>query len=615
VATETAAAVVTELGYKIDEAVLARYSKAIDKTHRKTVKVGDAFDRSERQLGSLTKGFGRGIASVAKWGAAIAAAAAAASVALGVKLVSDVATAGDELDKTSKKVGTSVESLQRLRFAADRSGASAETLNKALRDQARFMLEAEQGGAKPFTMAMEELGISLGEFSKLDAEGRFGLIGDALQKVQDPARRTALAMQTVGAKAGPELVPLLLEGSKGIGELGDKLEALGGVMSGKTAAAGAKLKDELTNLNAIWTGIKNQVGGQVIPIVTRVAKKIQAWASENKELINEKLEAFIKGAVDATEFLVKTIGDLVDIFSEARGEVKGADSEFAEWGKTLKDVVEIVVGVIRHMTRLTSFVHNLVADFLEWTGAIDQLKGALQTIKDIVTPDKPVTIEDLQRQAAERQTKPEDAADADQRLRNRAAGIPNVHRNIPEDEFAGPVMPAGGRRGRGRTGGKGGGKELDTSEVERLIGEEIRRLAEQVGVGPQAIKDAFRDAQEELNKGSTHSVVRGAAIGILEQRSGQKNLGQTADELLNETFGRESGSTAGGGESPTSGAKFVRIDASFNSPTNIEIAVSSSELAGLDAEQQADVIDRKIGEIIEERNRRAYEHYRTEWLR
>lgn len=265
-----------------------------------------AAGKLDTRLGKAKKSaklLGEGLKQLAKGFAVFAAAAAAA--ALGVfRFVSNVATAGDEIAKTAVKIGAGVEELQRLRFAADRSGASSKNLGLAIKNSAKQLEDAANGGAKLFRDALTELGLSLEDVQGLTAEERIGLFADALNEVADVGQRTAIAMNLFGARAGPELLPLLKEGSAGIKELGDEAERLGLIMSEEDAKASEVFVDRLTDLKAVLTGVKNTIGVELIPIVQDLIVGFTKWVMTNKDLLRQRVAEFFTRVIEVAKKLL-----------------------------------------------------------------------------------------------------------------------------------------------------------------------------------------------------------------------------------------------------------------------------------------------------------------------
>jgi hypothetical protein len=259
----------------------------------------------KRLAGTLktAKKLGGGLVKLTK-GFAIFAAAASAAALVVFKFVDSVATTGDEIAKTAKKVGAGVEELQRLRFAADRSGADVAKMDLAIKNLAKNMEDAKNNGALPFRQALEEMGISLTELEGLTVEEKFGVFADAMLEVEDAGQRVALAMNTFGARAGPELIPLLLESSKGITALGDKAEELGLVMTVAGVKTSEGFVDSMTNLKAIVTGLKNAIGVELMPQVGALIDRFTQWVKVNRDMIAEKTPEFFNRVIEVAKKLL-----------------------------------------------------------------------------------------------------------------------------------------------------------------------------------------------------------------------------------------------------------------------------------------------------------------------
>jgi hypothetical protein len=259
-----------------------------------TKKIGSKFDALKSKTSALSGGLKKAGKAFAIFGAAASAAA------FGVfKFVDSVTKAGDNIGKEAKKIGVGTTELQRLRFAADRSGASAKSMSLAIKNSAKQLEDAKNGGAKLFRDALTEIGVELEDLNGLTAEDRLSLFADRLAGVADEGKKTALAMNLFGARAGPELLPLLKEGGAGIRALGDEAEALGLVMDEKGVAASENFQDRLTDLKGVLTGVKNEIGIALIPVVEDAINQFKDWIQENKKLIAQKLPAIVKGITRA----------------------------------------------------------------------------------------------------------------------------------------------------------------------------------------------------------------------------------------------------------------------------------------------------------------------------
>ena len=171
--------------------------------------LGAAAGRLGGALGQL----GRRIGMI---GGAIGAMGAAAAFA-GWQMVQAFADTGGELNDLSESLGISAERLQELRYAAKQTGVEAGAFDQGLRVLSRNLGEAFTQKKGPVFQVLEGMGIRLadanGEMRR--TEDLLPEIADKLQKIQNPALRAAAAQALLG-RAGVKMLPMLIQGRKGL---------------------------------------------------------------------------------------------------------------------------------------------------------------------------------------------------------------------------------------------------------------------------------------------------------------------------------------------------------------------------------------------------------------
>src|SRR3972149_3382476 len=136
----------------------------------------------------------------------LAATATAGAFAYMVKQSIDL---GDEMAKTSQKVGVPVETLSALKHAASLSGVEFESLTTGLRFLNKNMADTASGTgeAKDAFSAMRiSVKDSKGEMKSTEAV--LAEVADEFASSEDGANKTALAMRIFG-RAGADLIPFL----------------------------------------------------------------------------------------------------------------------------------------------------------------------------------------------------------------------------------------------------------------------------------------------------------------------------------------------------------------------------------------------------------------------
>lgn len=110
------------------------------------------------------------------------------AVAAGVRsFVGEVTTAADDLGDTAERMGVTATELQRLQYAAERGGASAEDMGIAYKGLSNALLQAK-GGSAEIASLFKKLGVE-----SRDASGNqkglaeiLGSVGEGLKGIDPP---------------------------------------------------------------------------------------------------------------------------------------------------------------------------------------------------------------------------------------------------------------------------------------------------------------------------------------------------------------------------------------------------------------------------------------------
>lgn len=210
-----------------DSAELKEGFKKADKSGKKWAK---AQERRNKQVADSFRKVAAGVA-------AGAGALAAASV--------QAVKYADNLAKSSRTLGISVEQLQEYTFAAERSGVSTDEMVKGLQQFNKFVGQAARGTGTA-KKAFEDMGIPLKDISG-NLRSSNVLIDDFVEKMSDiesPAMRAGLAADVFG-RAGVKLLPMMGQGKEGLDALRKAAASMGNVMSNETAAKAEILNDKL----------------------------------------------------------------------------------------------------------------------------------------------------------------------------------------------------------------------------------------------------------------------------------------------------------------------------------------------------------------------------------
>ncbi len=202
------------------------------------------------------------------------------SVAGFAAMIKNAIDAADQLNKLSQKIGISVEALSTLRFAAQLSDVSLETLQKGIKGLSQNIAEANTGigdGAQVF----DALGIAVknADGSMKSTEAVLLQMADVFANLEDGAVKTALAVKLFG-KSGMDMIPFLNQGAAGINQLTAEAERLGLKLTTETARSAEAFNDNLTALKASSSSLGIALARDFLPELTNITNTMREAANE-----------------------------------------------------------------------------------------------------------------------------------------------------------------------------------------------------------------------------------------------------------------------------------------------------------------------------------------------
>jgi len=265
----------------------------------------------------------------------MAGVAGAAISAFTVAAIKSFADFGDALNKASARTGIAVETLSELKFAAEQSGTSLGTVEKAIRRMAVSILDATNG-SKMARDAFNDIGISVGELARLSPEDQFTAIMKALDGVENASKRAAIAQKIFG-RSGAELLPMV----GNMEELRWQAEQLGLTLSEEGAQAAADITDAINTVKSAWKGLFTTVLAQNASFLTAMAKMTEVFARNmqrivgaiGRNIITSTLEGF-KGVADFFG-----VGNMGIDFAVAGTGMANQKANMADIGAILADFI------------------------------------------------------------------------------------------------------------------------------------------------------------------------------------------------------------------------------------------------------------------------------------
>jgi hypothetical protein len=152
-------------------------------------------------------------------GAIIGLGAAASQVFSGLKRLEDRV---ENLGNLADRLGVSFQFIQVLEDAAKRSGSSVDSVAFAFTRLQRTLAGADEE-SKKVVRALRSVGLAVEDIEGKGAEEQYRIIGDALLRIEDPAKRSAAAIELFG-RSGATLLPFF----KNLPKAADDFERFGG---------------------------------------------------------------------------------------------------------------------------------------------------------------------------------------------------------------------------------------------------------------------------------------------------------------------------------------------------------------------------------------------------
>lgn len=344
---------------------LTRLEAAASGTDDAVADVGDAAREAGEKAEKASGGWTVLKGTLADLAASAIKTAASAISDTAQEMITGAAEYGDTIDKMSQKMGMSSDAYQEWDFVLQHCGASIESLKPAM----KTLATAAESGSDAFA----QLGISQEQIAGMSQEQLFDATIAGLQNVTDETQRTYLAGKLLG-RGATELGPLLNTSADDVADMRAQVHDLCGVMGSDAVKAAAAYQDSLQNMQYAFSGLKNNISGELLPTLT---------------LIMDGVTKMLTGGGDE---VAAAVGDLVVSLS---GQLTAQAPRMMSVALTF--IAALVTGLLSALPDLTGTSVELVGALL--LGIAEQLPGiivaaatAVQGIVDKITSPESITL-------------------------------------------------------------------------------------------------------------------------------------------------------------------------------------------------------------------------------
>ena len=353
--------------------------------------VKDAGKQSEDAESKFSK-LGEVAGKVGKAMAAAVAAIGAAAVAAGKKLwdmSNDVAEFGDNIDKTSQKIGISAEAYQEWGYVFDRCGANVDNLQTGMKKLSTVITDATNGSSSA-AEKLSAVGLSIDDLNGKSQDEQLSIVISALQDMESGAARTAAATDLLG-KSATDMGAVLNMSAEDTQALIDEAHEYGMVMSNDAVAASAAFEDSLTKLQGAMGGMKNRMVGELLPGITMIMDGLSDLVAGNEQA-GEEIKNGVESVISSGSEMIPQAVELLSMIAAAVLESAPAIIQALAQGilTALPTLIPVVMQVI---TELVTVLMELLPQIIDAgmqiiaslvTGIAQALPTLIPTIVEVV---------------------------------------------------------------------------------------------------------------------------------------------------------------------------------------------------------------------------------------
>ncbi|WP_278379570.1 phage tail tape measure protein [Stutzerimonas kunmingensis] len=293
------------------------------------------------RTGSFVSGMDKAERSSEKWrkeveknakavGTAFGAGSAAAIASLTAITVSTV-NAAAEISKLSAIAGSSSTEFQKFAAGAQLVGIEQDKLADILKDvtdKAGEFAATGGGGMKDFfEQIAPQVGVTADQFAALSGPQALGLYVDTLEKAGVSQQQMTFYMESLASDA-TALIPLLKDNGAAMKGFADEAERAGAILSEQTIAEANKLRAAMFLMDQATTGLKNQIGSALIPVLGDFADGLSGVTVDGSlaATVSDDLAGSLRavgkaavGAVAAIHIAGSALKDLYDLNEASKG--------------------------------------------------------------------------------------------------------------------------------------------------------------------------------------------------------------------------------------------------------------------------------------------------------
>jgi len=287
---------------------------------------------------------------------------------------------GKEVKLLQRYTGDTAEEMSKLRFAAEESGVSAETLAMALGKLSKAA--STTAGEKKF----EAIGVSVKDMNghMKSSSDIFTEVADKLGGMSNGVEKTNAIMQIFG-RSGMELAPLLNQGAAGIAKFKEEAQKFGLVLSQDNLDAVKANVMAHREFHAAIEGMQVQLGQFLYPALTAVTKAFSEIVPIIAQGLKPAFEAIgfvLNPVVTLIQNGTKYIVDLMENFKIGKVVTNDLGSAFSGFQPIIANVEKTLDSLHKFANAFLFPIFRDIAVFMK-----TQLTAEFRTIANVVMND------------------------------------------------------------------------------------------------------------------------------------------------------------------------------------------------------------------------------------
>lgn len=308
-----------------------------------------------------------------------------------------------EIKQLAAATNTSTEAFSSLAYVAKIAGVPVEDLRDGLNDlsekagEAAKAMREGKGATNEYAIVFKELGIDLNRFTKLKPDERFSQFADAIGRVQDPGRRSAIVMKLMSDE-GTKFNTIFQMGTARIEAYRKEARELGAVLGKDGVAALGRYSLASSRFELRVKAIRDAFGQAFTPVVAELIeelvraisvddiKEAQRVAKQLAKAMRDDLVPALRGAVRLARDIKQLVNDLgglgnvlklgLILFGAYRLSLLANTAATAGWSAATLAAAKSAA-LLTAKVLLLALPFLIFEDYAGWEGGKDSVIGAI----------------------------------------------------------------------------------------------------------------------------------------------------------------------------------------------------------------------------------------------